>query len=189
MIQELLNEAGLKTNRLDAVAISGGPGSYTGLRIGLSVAKGICYGLSVPLIAIDTLKALAKQFLISSGGNIKGDVYLCPMIDARRMEVYTALFDLNLNFVVPTSALIIDETSFSKTLKNKRIIFFGNGSAKCKQLINHENTEYAPDVSVSSRGIALLASEEYDRKNFVDTAYFEPFYLKEFIAGKPKTIL
>ena len=171
----------IQTNdfRLDAVAVSEGPGSYTGLRIGVSLAKGLCFGLDVPLIALPTLKIMAARFVPSAS-------YLCPMIDARRMEVYAALFDGNLNEIEPVRAIIIKEDSYCDFLSHEKIIFFGSGAEKCKAVIRSENAFFIDDVYPSASDMIEEAEKAFITKNFVDTAYFEPFYLKEFQATTPK---
>ena len=164
---------------LDAVAVSEGPGSYTGLRIGVSLAKGLCYGSDIPLIAIPTLKIMAARFTPSSS-------YLCPMIDARRMEVYSALYDGNLNEVEPVRAIIVDEDSFRDLLYQKEIVFFGNGADKCKTIIRSSNAVFEDGVYPRASNMIDEADKAFVRKTFVDAAYFEPFYLKEFQATTPK---
>ncbi|MBN2668416.1 MAG: tRNA (adenosine(37)-N6)-threonylcarbamoyltransferase complex dimerization subunit type 1 TsaB [Bacteroidales bacterium] len=178
-IDDVLKRAGIKANELSAVAVCEGPGSYTSLRIGASVAKGICYGLNIPLIAIPSLKSMAY------GASQKyPDQLLCPMIDARRMEVYTALYRNTLEIMQETHALVVDETSFSEILKSQKVLFFGTGAEKCKQTITHENATFVNDSFVSSQHMVTLSYESFLNQFFVDTAYFEPFYLKEFIAVK-----
>ena len=165
--------------RLDAVAVSEGPGSYTGLRIGVSLAKGLCFGWGIPLIALPTLKVMATSFAPSSS-------YLCPMIDARRMEVFSALYDGNLNEIEPVRAIIINENSFQDLLTQKKIIFFGNGADKCKTFIHSSNAVFIDGVYPSASNMIEEAEKAYTKKNFADPAYFEPFYLKEFQATTPK---
>jgi len=165
--------------RLDAVSVSEGPGSYTGLRIGVSLAKGLCFGLDIPLIAIPTLKVMATRFVPSTA-------YLCPMLDARRMEVYSTLYDGNLNEIEPVRANIIDENSYRDFLTQKEIIFFGNGADKCKDFIHSPNAIFADDVYPLASNMIEEAEKAFVRKDFRDTAYFEPFYLKEFQATTPK---
>jgi len=179
-VQFLLSE-GLKP---DAVAVSSGPGSYTGLRIGVSEAKGLCYGLNTPLIAITTLRIMAYGVLNSNF--MQEDTLLCPMIDARRMEVYDVLFNHNLEEVKPISADIIDETSFSEILNEKKIIFFGNGAGKCKSVLQHPNAIFVEGIYPRAVDMAELSEEAYRSSIFEDIAYFEPFYLKEFVATTPK---
>jgi len=165
--------------RLDAVAVSEGPGSYTGLRIGVSLAKGLCFGLNIPLIALPTLKVMATRLAPSAS-------YLCPMLDARRMEVYAALYDGNLNELEPARAIIIDENSYQDLLAQKEIIFFGNGADKCKTAIHSSNAIFADGVYPLASDMMDAAGKAYLSKTFVNTAYFEPFYLKEFQATTPK---
>jgi len=191
-IESALKEAGLSAKELDAVAVSMGPGSYTGLRIGVSAAKGICYALDLPLIAIDTLRAMAwqcldqKREIILQTGDGKLPLLLCPMIDARRMEVYHAIFNEELKTIEPTQARIITDDSFSTLLKNHRMVFFGDGAEKCTALLQHENTTVFNDVFPSVKGMVSAAFEKFSAEQFVDVAYFEPFYLKDFVAGAPK---
>lgn len=170
--------------QLDAVAVSSGPGSYTGLRIGVSEAKGLCYGLSIPLIAIESLKIMAAGFMKLN--TIAAADLLCPMIDARRMEVYDAVFDGQLDVKRQISADIIDENSFQEFLGSAKVYFFGNGSAKCKEVLHHTNAVFVDGVYPQSVNMAELAEDAFRKKEFVDVAYFEPFYLKEFVATTPK---
>lgn len=176
-----LRKSGLK---LDAVAVSCGPGSYTGLRIGVSEAKGICYGFNIPLIAIETLTIMAEG--IRTNTSIDNNTLLCPMIDARRMEVYDTIFDINLNKLRAVSADIIDETSFIDFLNKNKVLFFGNGSEKCKKVLTHENAVFLNNINPHAADMVRLAEKAYDEKDFVDLAYFEPFYLKEFVTTTPK---
>lgn len=187
MIIQLLAENNIPKENIAAVAVSMGPGSYTGLRIGVSIAKGLCYGWSKPLIAVDTIKAQAAQYILTVN-NHKTDsenILLCPMFDARRMEVYTALYDIALNEISPPEAMVVDSKSFNELLVHHKIFFFGNGAAKCKELITSSNAVFVDDVNPSSLGVAFLAEKLFQENKFVDVAYFEPFYMKEFIAGKP----
>lgn len=175
----------LKTSniKLDAVAVSSGPGTYTGLRIGVSTAKGLCYGLEIPMIAIDTLKIMFEgAFKQVTDTN----ALFCPMIDARRMEVYDKIFDAQGNIVRETTADIIDDQSFKSELENNKLYFFGNGSDKCKAVITHENASYISDIHPLAENMVQLAINSFVKKEFVDSAYFEPFYLKEFQATTPK---
>jgi tRNA threonylcarbamoyladenosine biosynthesis protein TsaB len=183
-----LKQAGLKPSDLDAVCVSKGPGSYTGLRIGVSAAKGLCYGLGIPLLSVSSLESmtyLAKKEFQSELADVS---FFCPMIDARRMEVYTQLFDANLNEVEPVSAMIIDQNSFAAELDLGKVVFFGDGAAKCKELINHPNAVFLDDFNPSARGMIALAEKKFAEKQFEDVAYFEPYYLKDFVAGKPKKV-
>ncbi len=184
-IEELIRAEQISMNDLQTVAVSRGPGSYTGLRIGVSTAKALCYAMDIPLIAIDTLKILAYGMR----ENHKGveNVLFCPMIDARRMEVYDALYDKKLNLVREIRAEIITQKSFSDLLNSKRIVFGGDGSEKCKKLFaDQKNALFPSDITLSSSYMAFLAEEKYRKKDFEDVAYFEPYYLKDFVAGKPR---
>ena len=185
--QEVLAEAGLKPQDLDAVALSIGPGSYTGLRIGTSFAKGLCYGTDIPLITIPTLKIIAQN--AKEKYNIEDDALLCPMIDARRMEVYCCVYDSKLNEVHATEPQIIDENSFADVLKDKKVYFFGNGAAKCKQYITSENAIFLDEVYPLATSMIALSEEAYTNNNFADVAYFEPFYLKAAHVTVPKNQL
>ncbi len=186
-IDEVLKEAKLKASDLDAVCVASGPGSYTGLRIGVSAAKGLCYGANIPLLSVSSLASMtnwAKQEFVPS----ESDAILCPMIDARRMEVYQQQFGSDLSELTPISAEIIDEESFSAELNNGNVIFFGDGGAKCKEVIDHSNAIFLDDFKPSARGMIALAESKFAAKQFEDVAYFEPYYLKDFVAGKPKKI-
>lgn len=167
---------------LDAISVSSGPGSYTGLRIGVSEAKGLSFGLGVPLIAIPTHKIMAQQLRHMADN----DTLLCPMIDARRMEVYATFFNSKLEVVRNTAADIIDEESYSELLEAHKVIFFGNGADKCKGAINHANAVFVDDIKPDAQSMIPLAEDAFEKNEFVDVAYFEPFYLKEFVATIPK---
>ncbi len=182
-VHEIMEHVRLNNIRIDAISVSSGPGSYTGLRIGVSEAKGLSYGLDVPLIAIPTHKVMAYQIALNVEDS---DALLCPMIDARRMEVYTTFFDLRLNVVRNTSADIVDSESYIELLDNHKVVFFGNGADKCKKVITHSNAVFIDNVSPTAKSMIALAEEEYATNNFVDVAYFEPFYLKEFVATVPR---
>ena len=181
-IDQILKEENIEVNNLDAIAISMGPGSYTGLRIGVSMAKGLCYGANIPLIAIPTLKAMAHGMSKKYGK----DIYYCPMIDARRMEVYTALYNVENLEISGTEAKVIDETSYQSILDNHEFLFFGNGSEKLVNTIIHPNAHFESGVITSAENLAPLAEESFRNNKFEDVAYFEPFYLKDFIATTPK---
>ncbi len=188
-IKELMEELGVGYTQLDAVAVSMGPGSYTGLRIGVSAAKGFCYGLEIPLMGIPTLRSMAAGAITAFQDFLEIDKHtlLCPMIDAKRMEVYTALFTTNLEQIMETNAIIIDKNSFSPGIDSNNIYFFGNGAAKTKPILEEKpNAHYPEGFEVSARHMVKLALEKYQKKDFEDVAYFEPFYLKDFIAGKPR---
>lgn len=166
----------------DAVAISSGPGSYTGLRIGVSEAKGLAYGLDVPLIAIPTHRIMARMMK----DRVEPMTLLCPMIDARRMEVYAAFFDVSLNVIRATSADIVSKESYVDLLDRQKVLFFGNGAEKFREIITHPNASFASDVKPRASAMIVLAETAFAEKDFVDPAYFEPFYLKEFVATVPK---
>ncbi|MEO3406926.1 tRNA (adenosine(37)-N6)-threonylcarbamoyltransferase complex dimerization subunit type 1 TsaB [Mucilaginibacter sp. CAU 1740] len=184
-IDELLVNQKLSYNDLDAIAVSSGPGSYTGLRIGVSTAKGLCFALDKPLIAIETLEAMAYGVITTDGFEQDENLLLCPMIDARRMEVYTALFDTSGNRVRETAADIIDEQSFSSYLANHKVLFFGDGAEKCKSVLaSNPNSLFLDDFDNSAIHLTSKAAQKFQSGQFEDVAYFEPFYLKDFIAGK-----
>ena len=183
-IDEILKQQNLTPNQLDAVAISGGPGSYTGLRIGTATAKGLTYALDIPLIAVNTLAAMASGFAAQNSFT-QGEL-LCPMIDARRMEVYTALHTPTGELVKPTEAKVIDEKSFANELLESKIHFFGNGAEKCKESIISENAVFTEDFLPSASFLIPLAQKKFKDKDFEDTAYYEPAYLKDFIPTTPK---
>ena len=183
-IGHLLNTNNVSVNQLDAVAVSSGPGSYTGLRIGLSTAKGLCYGGNIPLIAVSTLQAMSMGF--ARQYDVSASALLCPMIDARRMEVYTALYDREGRQMEKTSAEIITEQSFASWLDEHQIYFFGNGAAKCRTIISHPQAIFTENFTHSARYMIQPAVQAYSEKRFEDTAYFEPYYLKDFIAGQKK---
>ncbi|SMO83381.1 tRNA threonylcarbamoyladenosine biosynthesis protein TsaB [Saccharicrinis carchari] len=188
-IQNLFNELpDLSMKDIDAVAVSSGPGSYTGLRIGVSVAKGICYALAKPLIAISSLECLAQAAIAHPDlqNIVDTEMLYCPMIDARRMEVYTALFDSAMNLKEKVSARIIDSSSYLNRLNKHTIVFFGDGSDKCRGTIEHSNAVFIKDLAPLASNMAGLAYKKYQNKQFEDLAYFEPFYLKNFVATVSK---
>ena len=185
-IREVMEVAKIDYSKLDAVAVSKGPGSYTGLRIGVSTAKGICYAADLPLMAIDTLEAMAYGMKAKLGSQIGESDLLIPMIDARRMEVYAAIFDANLNKISDTAAMVIDEKSFEELLKDHRLWLFGDGAPKLKNVFeNQPNVNIVDGFKPSAAYMLPLADKALRERDFVDVAYFEPFYLKDFIAGKP----
>ena len=185
-IREVMEEAKIDYPQLDAVAVSQGPGSYTGLRIGVSTAKGICYAADLPLMAIDTLEAMAYGMKDKLGSQIGPDDLLIPMIDARRMEVYASVFDANLNKINDTAALVIEENSFEDLRKDHRLWLFGDGAPKLSKLFeNQPNIHIIDGFKPSAAYMKVLAERALQQQQFVDVAYFEPFYLKDFIAGKP----
>lgn len=188
-IEEVLKESEKGFEDLDAVCVSKGPGSYTGLRIGVSTAKGICYARSLPLIAVNTLDIITRGVIRQNPADFSKNgekVLLCPMIDARRMEVYTALYDIHGNPVKETSAEIINENSFKDLLEDHKILFFGNGAAKCREIIAHPNAKFLEGIFPSARVMGSISLQAFQNSVFEDLAYFEPFYLKDFIATVPK---
>ena len=185
-IREVMEVANIDYSQLDAVAVSKGPGSYTGLRIGVSTAKGVCYAADLPLMAIDTLEAMAYGMKEKLGSQIAENDLLIPMIDARRMEVYAAIFDANLNKIEDTAALVIDENAFENLRKDHHLWLFGDGAPKLAKLFdNQPNISVIDGFKPSAAYMRPLAEKALREHNFVDVAYFEPFYLKDFIAGKP----
>lgn len=183
-IVDVLSEAGVDYNDLDAVAVSEGPGSYTGLRIGVSAAKGICYAQNIPLIAVSTLQAMAMHAIDELNNT---DAYFAPMIDARRMEVYSAVFDSSGHQKKNVSAIIIDENSFDDFRMKKNIYYFGDGAEKCREIFKSVDALHWHEGGFPSAAyMNKLAQAKFSGDDFVDVAYFEPFYLKDFIAAKPR---
>ena len=184
-IKYCLDFAAEKELKLEAVAVSMGPGSYTGLRIGLSEAKGLAYALDIPLIGINTLQIMSCQVMFTK--ELEGDEIFVPMIDARRMEVYTAAYNFALEDVMPQQPLILDESSYASLLDNHRkVLFFGNGSDKAKEVIKAPNAEFVPDIVPLAIDMIALAERAYSQREFLDTAYSVPNYIKDFQATKPK---
>jgi tRNA threonylcarbamoyladenosine biosynthesis protein TsaB len=178
-IDQLLAEAEEKSWKIDAIALSEGPGSYTGLRIGASLAKGLCYGLNVPLIPIDTLQILCASMRAQKA--IPENSWLCPMLDARRMEVYTSFYSPTcLTRQTAVQAMIINENAFSEVLMENKLIFFGNGAEKCKDVILHSNATFVLDIFPQAKYMGELA-ETAQQLDIKQMAYYEPFYLKEFV--------
>ena len=174
-INLVLEEAGVGKEQLDAVVISKGPGSYTGLRIGVSAAKGLCYALDKPLVSVSTLRALA--------GQVKGTDFIIPMLDARRMEVYAAVFGAQYELLRETQAEIVDESSFEEYLQQGPTTFIGSGVEKFQKLVTHENAKYVKDAMPSASDLVPIAEEKFMKRDFEDVAYFEPYYLKDFVKG------
>jgi len=185
LIEQVLQEADCTAKDLDAIAVSQGPGSYTGLRIGVSVAKGICYGINKPLIAVSTLQAQAYGFLLVENKILSTD-WLCPMIDARRMEVYKGFYSINGILQDNITADIIDEQSYMEQLAQHRIWFFGSGAEKCRDTITHPNARVYGNFEPSSTYMSTISYQYFLENKFEDVAYFEPFYLKEFVATVAK---
>jgi tRNA threonylcarbamoyladenosine biosynthesis protein TsaB len=181
MVQDLLKTSKIGTSELDAVAISGGPGSYTGLRIGVSSAKGLCFGLNIPLIAINTLEVMVDQI-----SDTRGIDYLCPMLDARRMEVYCLLADKSSKIISPTEAKVIGERAFEEILKKSKILFFGSGAEKCKGVINSPNAQFLDDIHPMAESVGHLAFKKFQLEDFEDIISYEPMYLKPVNITKPR---
>ena len=173
---------------LDAVAVSQGPGSYTGLRIGVSMAKGVAYGRSVPLVAVSTLKLLCVPLLLHHD-ELPEEALFVPMIDARRMEVYAAVYDRALHQLRAPQADIVDASTYQEWLERGPVCFFGNGSAKCRSVITHPNAIFVDDIHPLAKNMYPLAAQALSRGELADVAYMEPFYLKDFVATKPKELL
>ncbi len=178
-ISDVLSEGSESPASLNAVAVSAGPGSYTGLRIGTSAAKGLCFALDIPLIAIPTLTILARQISVKAG-------LIIPLLDARRMEVYSAVFDMHYNHLRATKAEIIDQNAFRQYIENNVVCFVGNGALKCEGLLDHPNVSYLPLPVPSAQEMSRISHDKYTREQFEDLAYFEPAYLKDFIISTPK---
>lgn len=182
-VDELLRETGISPDELDAVAVGMGPGSYTGLRIGVSFAKGLCYGLGIPLVAVGSLDAMAAVAIEDNDAGILDvdnweNAVLCPMVDARRMEVYTRLFDAKGNALSDVTAEVVTELTFADVRRERQLVMFGNGAAKCREVL-HDATYI--NITPSARGLARLAEQRLSAGQTEDIAYFEPFYLKDFI--------
>ncbi|WP_222983225.1 tRNA (adenosine(37)-N6)-threonylcarbamoyltransferase complex dimerization subunit type 1 TsaB [Flagellimonas meishanensis] len=180
-IRDAVEEASLSFSDLDAIAVSKGPGSYTGLRIGVSAAKGLCFSLDLPLISVPTLQSMALQIRPE-----KGEVII-PVLDARRMEVYASVFNENHEEIRETRAEIIDETSFSTYTATQKVHIIGSGAKKCEEILNYPNFHFDAAIVPSAKEMATIAHQKYQAKKFEDVAYFEPFYLKDFVLqGKKK---
>lgn len=184
LMQQVVEHVGFKLSDIDALAVSKGPGSYTGLRIAVSTAKGLCYALDKPLIAINTLHGMALQFK----DIFDATTLLCPMIDARRMEVFCAIYDNDLNVIAPTQAKIIDENAFSEILESQKIVFFGDGAMKCHAVLKHQpNAIVLPKIILpSAKNIGFLAQQSFKNQDFEDLITFEPYYLKDFVGTVPR---
>ncbi len=183
-IKDVFEELEYGPREIDAVAISSGPGSYTGLRIGVSTAKGLCLGATIPLIAVDTLKIMTLAAM-QNFSSIDNDTLIIPMIDAKRQEVYTAVFNEQFDKISTTQALILEKNSFEK-YTGKNLIICGNGAEKARKILNSENTTYIDNIYPSAQIMGNFSEIAYNKSDFVDVIWFEPFYLKDFIATTPK---
>lgn len=191
-IDEALEEAKINFKDLAAVSVSKGPGSYTGLRIGTSTAKGICYGKGIPLLGISSLEVIAAMAIDSLGKtdyNLDSQTIICPMIDARRMEVYCCMYNSNFEIIKNTCAEIINENSFEEYVREHKIVFAGNGAEKCKSFFSGERFVFLDGVYPSAEHMASASFDQYNKQQFLDVAYFEPDYLKEFVTTTPKSKL
>jgi len=193
LIDDILKKNHLNIGSLDAVAVSKGPGSYTGLRIGVSTAKGLAYGLDIPLLAVSTLQALANGVLRAGIAGLsdkeQSGMWSCPVIDARRMEVYRAFFDNTGKQVTEVTTEVVDRHSFRDILEKRKILFFGTGVGKCRQVLKHKNAFFLERIYPKADYMVPLSQELFLRNAFEDVAYFEPFYLKEFVATTPRNRL
>ncbi len=183
-IDTLLKRNNIQYSELSAIAVSKGPGSYTGLRIGTSTAKGLCYSLNIPLIAINTLESMAAHAKKLFSNEFTG--IFRPMIDARRMEIYSQAFDSNLKSLTDVEAIVVEQDSFINEVESQEVLFFGDGAKKCMDLIKHKNAIYFDKAEASALGMVKLSYDAFINNKFEDVAYFEPFYLKEFIAAISK---
>jgi len=186
LVDQILKTLDFKAENISAVAVSSGPGSYTGLRIGTSLAKGICFSLDIPMVSVGTLELMAIQAIRTFNFS---DYFFCPMIDARRMEVYCLLTDAVGKTIVPIEAKIIDENSFSDFLENHKIIFFGNGAEKCKNVVRHINAIFVEGIYPRASALGSLAFQRWKENNIEDLSHYEPFYLKNFVAKKSKALI
>ncbi|MDR1879203.1 MAG: tRNA (adenosine(37)-N6)-threonylcarbamoyltransferase complex dimerization subunit type 1 TsaB [Bacteroidales bacterium] len=182
-IDQILQQANIPTTKIDAVCVSAGPGSYTGLRIGVSSAKGLCDALDIPLIAVSTLQSMAW----GAKTQYPDYNYYCPMIDARRMEVYSAVYDADMQTIQEVTNVVLYENTYSDFLKKDKLVFSGNALTKLQTVLSDNPNAVFAETKTSARYLLALAYEQYINRNFADTAYFEPFYLKEFHAVLPKT--
>ncbi len=187
MVDEALSFTDNHAIPFDAVAVSCGPGSYTGLRIGVSMAKGVCYGRNLKLIAVPTLELLCVPILLREIP--EENALLCPMLDARRMEVYSGIFDRGLKTIRPVQADIVDGDTYKAYLDEQPVYFFGNGALKCQTAINHPNAHFIEHIEPLAKWMQPLAEKRFLNEQFEDVAYFVPFYLKDFVAKMPKKLL
>jgi tRNA threonylcarbamoyladenosine biosynthesis protein TsaB len=179
-IENLIRESNISFSDIEAIAVSKGPGSYTGLRIGVSSAKGLSFSLDKPLVAVDTLGSLARSI------EVQENEIIIPLLDARRMEVYSAVFNADYVKIRETKAEVIDENSFQEYLKKGKVYFLGDGAEKCKEILTHRNAIFLNGYFPSAKQMAKVSYEKYNQNDIEDVAYFEPFYLKDFLITKPK---
>ncbi len=184
LVDKILKETGKTIKDLDAIAVSKGPGSYTGLRVGTSTAKGFCYALNIPLIAINSLKNLSSLTLVQT--ELLENTLLVPMLDARRLEVYTAVYTQRLETIQKTHALVLDSEAFNNLLENHTLAYFGNGSEKAIQFLTQKGAIHIPNIKLNASGLCNLAEEKFHQNAFEDLISFEPLYLKDFIGTTPK---
>jgi tRNA threonylcarbamoyladenosine biosynthesis protein TsaB len=180
LIKQVLENADVSFQQISCIGLSSGPGSYTGLRIGTSTAKGLCYALNVPLVAVDSLTVMAHHVVKEK----RDEIFYCPMLDARRMEVYCAVYNSSLTVLEPIQAKVIDENSFADVLEKGRIVFFGNGAGKCREAIRHSNATFLENINPSAVELGELACEKFNSAKIEDLVHFEPLYLKEFLIKK-----
>ena len=187
MIKTLVEDVSLQPQDLAAIAVAKGPGSYTGLRVGVSTAKGLCMALDKPLLSISSLESLAWQVRDLADAL---DAWICPMLDARRMEVYMALYDAELNVKADIQAKIIEQDSFQDVLNERKVIFVGDAVAKCSEILSKSSSAILlPEILCSAKGMGKRIYQKYQNKDFEDLILFEPFYLKDFVATKPRNLL
>ncbi len=187
-VEEVIAEAKIKKSQLEAIAVSGGPGSYTGLRIGVSLAKGLCFALNLPLISVSTLEVMCLDSAVQKKAEGMGQFYLCPMLDARRMEVYFALYDHKLTQLQSIQPIILENNSYEAELSDHQVIFFGNGSDKFAEICHDPNAHFMSDIWPDARQMITLSEDKYSKGYIEDLAYFEPNYLKAFQATTPKKL-
>jgi tRNA threonylcarbamoyladenosine biosynthesis protein TsaB len=188
MIDEVFHSSRTRPQELKGVIVAAGPGSYTGLRIGVATAKGLCYALNIPIVSVNTLELMAFQFLeMDSMKNIilNNNALMCPMLDARRMEVYCALLDHNLNYVVPVQAKVIEQDSFKEIIESTQVFFFGDGADKCKDIIMHPNAQFSSGLIPLASSLGIIGYKKWKEGAYEDLVLFEPFYLKDFLIKKP----
>lgn len=188
MVDEAMSFTDNHAIPFDAVSVSSGPGSYTGLRIGVSMAKGVCYGRNLKLLSVPTLEVLCVPVLLRYP-ELEQDALLCPMLDARRMEVYAALYDRSMKVIRSVGADVVDEESYREWLDTRPVYFFGNGAAKCMEHIHHPNAHLIEGIEPKAKWMQPLAERRFLNEQYEDVAYFVPFYLKDFVAIKPKSLL